>query len=67
MRNNEFCLELQVVSSDEKESFWVTFVHANTDAKERQIEWEELKGRKQFWGEKWIIGEDFNDIKYHGE
>lgn len=41
------------------------FVHASTDAQERQSQWEELKGRKQVWEDKWIVGGDFNDIKNH--
>lgn len=33
MGNNEYNMEMQVVSEDEKERFWVTFVHVSTDAK----------------------------------
>lgn len=36
MGSNEYNMEMQVISEDEKERFWVTFVHARTDAKERQ-------------------------------
>lgn len=36
MGNNEYNMEMQAVSKHEKERFWVTFVHASIDAKERQ-------------------------------
>lgn len=58
MRMNEFC---------NKERFWETFVYASTNANERQGQWEELKRRKQFWSDKWIIEGDFNDIKGYEE
>lgn len=35
--------------------------------KYRQRQWEELKRRKPFWDDKWIIGGDFNDIKDNEE
>lgn len=42
-------------------------VHTSTKAKIRQRQWEELVERRQFWGDKWIIGGDFHDIKAHEE
>lgn len=26
------------------------------------MQWEKLKERRQFWGQKWLIGGDFNEI-----
>lgn len=48
MRRNEFCMEMRAYSENDKKRFWETFVHASTDANERQGQWEELKRRKQF-------------------
>lgn len=35
IRNNDFCLELQIESNDAKENFWPVFVHVSTNANER--------------------------------
>lgn len=40
MRSNDFCVEMQVAPEDEKDNFLATFMHANTEAKERQRQWE---------------------------
>lgn len=56
-------MELQVDNYSEEEEFWLIFVHASTDARVRQEQWEELKKRKQVWGIRWVLGGDFNEIK----
>lgn len=38
-------------------------MHASTDARERQMQWEELITRKQGWGNSWVLCGDFNEIK----
>lgn len=40
MRSNDFCVKMQVALEGEKDSFWATFMHASTEAKERQRKWE---------------------------
>lgn len=65
IRCTGFCIEVQVTAENRKKQFWTTFVHASTYAKERTGQWEELKNKKQVWGDRWIIGGDFNDIKCH--
>lgn len=67
IRQNDLCMELQVESDHEKETFWTVFVHASTDTKERPEKWEGLRVRRLTWGEKWVIGGGFNDIKGRGE
>lgn len=58
---------MQVDTSDEQESYWVIFVYASTEAKVRNRQWKELTERKCRWGEKWIMGEDFNNIRDNSE
>lgn len=36
MRNNDFCMEMQIAPDDEKDSFGEIFVHTSTYSKERQ-------------------------------
>lgn len=67
MWKNECYMELRV-ESEQGENFQVIFVHASTNAKERQRQWEILKGSKEInvgikvgdWG-------DVNDIKNNEE
>lgn len=65
MENNDFSIEMQVTTVDGKESFWVIFVYTSTDVKVRQRQWETLLKKKLYWGKRWVIGGDFNDIKAH--
>lgn len=65
--SNDFCIKVQVESDDANDSFWVIFVHASTDPKERQNQLTELKLRKQRWRERWVLGGDLNDIKSQEE
>lgn len=67
MECNEFSIELQVCTEDGQESFWITFVHASTNARIRKSQWDTQINKKQFWGEKWIVGGDFNVIKNQEE
>lgn len=64
---NDFCIEVQLESDDANDSFWVIFVHASIDPKERQNQWTELKLRKQRWRERWVLGGNLNDIKSQEE
>lgn len=66
VRSNDFCIKVHVESEDSQDNFVAIFVHTHIDAKTRQLHLEELKNRKHLWGEKWVIGEDFefhNNIK----
>lgn len=56
MRKCDFCMEMQVEETTESTVFWVVFVHASTDAKERKSQWDYLIERKQYCGSKWILG-----------
>lgn len=60
-------MKVKVLTENEKDSFWVIFLHASTDAKERKEQWKELIEKKKMWSEKWIVGRDFNDIKSQSE
>lgn len=55
------------MTGNAQENLWVILVHASTEAKIKQRQWEEFVEKRQFWGDKWIIGGDFNDIKAHEE
>lgn len=48
-------MELGIECESERAAFWVIFVHASIDAKERQQEWEFLKIRKQKRRSKWVM------------
>lgn len=50
-------MEMMVENKDEGEHFWVIFIHASTDARERKRQWEILKGRRYKWGSRWVMGE----------
>lgn len=50
MSSNDFCNDLQVKIVDENEKCQVTFVHASSDSKERNGQWEELNERSKGWG-----------------
>lgn len=56
-------MKMQIEQENEEECFWIVFVYFSTDVRERIRQWECLKERKQFWGEKWVMGEDFDEIK----
>lgn len=53
---NDFCVELLVEDETEGTPFWVIFVHASTDARERRRQWEYLITRKEQWGTQWVMG-----------
>lgn len=67
IRKIDFSLELIVENEAENETFWVTFVYASTEARERQVQWEELRRSRLHWGDSWLLGGDFNDIKTQEE
>lgn len=46
IRKSSFYIEMMVVNEAENENFWVTFVHASTETRERQVQWKELKRMK---------------------
>lgn len=50
--STDYCIEVQVEFEDSKDNFVAIFVHASTESKERQLQWEELKDRKHLWGDK---------------
>lgn len=67
MESNDFSIEMQVTTLDGKESFCVIFVYASTDDKVRQVQWETLIKGTVYWGKRWVIGGDFNNIKANEE
>lgn len=46
IRKTTFSLEVCVEQDSEVEDFWIVFVHASTDTRERQMQWTELEERK---------------------
>lgn len=49
IRKSDFCMELLVEEQTKGTPFWVIFVHASTNARERRCQWEYLIDRKQQW------------------
>lgn len=43
---------------------WAVFVYASNKSKERAEQWEGLSKKKSQWGENWILGGDFNEIRH---
>lgn len=58
----EFCMEVEVTVLDFVGKWWVIFVYLSTKEGERRRQWEMLQQKKRGWGQRWLIGGDFNDI-----
>lgn len=63
----DFCVELLVEPEGCGDVFCAIFIYATTEQKERERQWEYLRSRRQQWGNKWVIGGDFNYIRKHEE
>lgn len=63
IEQNEFYLEVKVDELETKQRLWIIFLHASTEEMLRKEQWEELIDKKTQWGENWIIGGDFNDVR----
>lgn len=46
---------------------WAIFVYASNKDSIRLEQWQELTDRKRDWGNNWVLGGDFNDIRYPTE
>lgn len=55
-------MEMLAAFEDKGVEFQITCVAASTDVKERQRQWDFLKGKRQKQGSMWVMGGDFNDI-----
>lgn len=62
IENREFSIEFEVEGKDFEEKWWLIFVYLSPEDHKRRSQWKELKMRRRAWGQKWIIGGDFNDI-----
>lgn len=60
-------MELLIENENEGVGFWIIFVHASTEPRERQKQLEILKEMRQRLGARWVIRGDFNDIKNNEE
>lgn len=67
IRKNNFCIEMQIRSDEVMFDQWFIFVYASTDANMRKQQWDFVRARKEDWGDMWVIGGDFNDIKSKDE
>ncbi|KAK6131005.1 hypothetical protein DH2020_035250 [Rehmannia glutinosa] len=65
--SNSFCVEVECEYSIGLGSLWVVFVYASPDDQTRLGQWDFLVSAKQKWGDNWILGGDFNDIRCHEE
>lgn len=62
-----FSIEVEFEVSESEGKTWAIFVYASNKEKTRMEQWQELLDRKGDWGNKWILGEDFNDIRHPSE
>lgn len=46
---------------------WVVFVYASVKERVRTEQWQELYIKSRKYGDKWMLGCDFNDISYPQE
>lgn len=60
-----FSIEIEVEGEGFAGKVWMVLIYASTDDHIRQDQWEILKARRRFWGAKWILRGDFNDIISH--
>lgn len=44
---------------------WIIFIYASAIDEVRREQWEILKVKRNSWGNKWIMGGDFNEIVSH--
>ena len=58
----DFTIELLIVNTDRKFSWWCVCVYTNVDDTIREFQWDTITQRKQIWGMTWILVEDMNDI-----
>lgn len=64
IEKSEFCIEVEVEveGRDFDRKWWLIFVYVSPEDHKRRMQWEELKVQMRNWGQKWIMGGDFNDI-----
>ena len=62
-----YSLSVLLNSLDGGSSWWCTGVYGPCDYKERKYFWEELGVLSGFCGDKWLIGGDFNVVRYPSE
>lgn len=59
---SHFCMEVEIEGKDFDGKWWVILVYFSTADNIRRSQWVVLQHKKQNWGQKWIMGGDFNDI-----
>lgn len=58
-----FCLEVEFETSETNGKIWAAFVYASNCERVRKDQWQELKDRMNCWGDRWVLGGDFNEIR----
>lgn len=62
LEKGDFSMEVEVEGNDFAGKWWIIFVYLSPDDHKRREQWEDLKRRRHVWGQRWLIGRDFNDI-----
>lgn len=63
----EFYVEVEFEEPKTHGRMSAIFVYASIWDRIRDIQWQELVNRSSKWGDNWILGGDFNDIREPGE
>lgn len=67
IQENAFCVEVEFEGAETNGKMRAIFVYVSTRDRTRSEQWQELIRRSQQWGDNWILGGDFNDIRDPGE
>lgn len=60
--NRSFSIELEFETGNSGGKLWAIFVYASTKDRVCKEQWGKLLARKNFWENRWVLGEDLNDI-----
>lgn len=61
--STSYSIEIELEMTETKGRIWAVFVYASVKEKVRQEQWRDLLMRSRNWGDRWVLGGDFNDIK----
>lgn len=64
IRSTHYSLEVDFEIPGSVDRMWAVFVYASNKEAVRLEQWQELINKKRDWGNNWVLGGDFNDIRY---
>ncbi|XP_071912416.1 uncharacterized protein [Coffea arabica] len=67
VQHTSFTVEAQIEDQESKCLWWMIGIYANCNDAIRKVQWTVVNRRRQLWGNKWLLVEDFNDITSNSE